>query len=230
MAIELPLFPLNVVLFPGMQLPLHIFEPRYRLMIKRCLENDRTFGVALIVEGEEGQMGTVPAPTGCSCEIMEASALPDGRMNLLALGRRRFHIVHMREMDDYLMGEIEWLDDEPSGMEASSHARKVQELLKRYLASLTDNTELVKMTLADLEIPDDPYALSMWVASLLALSNEQKQQLLMLTSTTDRLQVEHELLRRTELIQRAFAEHQQGETPDNGDSTEGPFSPFVSLN
>lgn len=228
MAIEMPLFPLNVVLFPGMQLPLHIFEPRYRLMINRCLEADRTFGVALIVEGEEGKSGTLPAPTGCSCEIMETVPFPDGRMNLLALGRRRFRILEMRDVDDYLIGEIEWLDDEPTDIDANEQARKVQDLLRRYLTSLTHNTALVNMTLEDLQIPDDPYALSMWVAALLALPNEQKQHLLGLTSTTTRLEVEHALLHRTELIQRAFAEHQSDS--ETGEAEEGPFAPFVSLN
>ncbi len=61
MSFELPILPLNVVLFPGMPLPLHIFEPRYRLMINRCIDANKVFGVAMLIEGQEGQSGTLPA-------------------------------------------------------------------------------------------------------------------------------------------------------------------------
>jgi Lon protease-like protein len=73
MSFELPLFPLDVVLFPGMPLPLHIFEPRYRLMIGRCLRNESEFGVALLIEGNAGESGTVPTQIGCSARILDVS-------------------------------------------------------------------------------------------------------------------------------------------------------------
>src|SRR4028119_1240665 len=108
MSFELPIFPLSVVLFPGMPLPLHIFEPRYRLMMSRVLDGDRTFGVALIVDGLEGFPSTLPAPIGCTAEIVEDTVLPDGRMNLQSEGRRRFRLLSVRGEDGYLIGTAEW--------------------------------------------------------------------------------------------------------------------------
>ena len=229
MSSELPLFPLNVVLFPGMQLPLHIFEERYRLMMRRCLEGDRCFGVALIIEGQEGEGGTVPASTGCSCEILETTTLPDGRINLMAHGRRRFRILTMREEDHYLVGTVEWLDDEPAGDRAEESALKVKTLLKGYLASLAHNTELTSLGLDELEIPDDPYSLSMWVAALIAIPNEQKQQLLVLGTTEERLDMEYQILFRSAIVQRAYEKRGPDANTTPEDET-GPFAQFASLN
>ena len=88
---ELALFPLFTVLFPGMPLHLHIFEPRYRLMIQRCLEANQPFGVVLIRKGEEA-MGPLAEPyiTGCTARIARTERLRDGSMNLTVLGEERF--------------------------------------------------------------------------------------------------------------------------------------------
>src|SRR5262249_39608867 len=77
---RVPLFPLNVVLFPGMPLPLHVFEPRYQEMVQACMESDRTFGVCLIRSGQEVGGPADPHPVGTTCEILEASSLGEGRM------------------------------------------------------------------------------------------------------------------------------------------------------
>ena len=229
MSSELPLFPLNVVLFPGMELPLHIFEPRYQLMMRRCLEGDRCFGVALIAQGQEGDGGTLPASVGCSCEIIETQNLPDGRINLMAQGRRRFRILTMREEDDYLIGNIEWIDDEPAGPTSGQLAVKVKSLLSGYLASLAHDTDLVKLGLEELEIPDDPYSLSMWVGALIAIPNEQKQQLLMLETTEARLELEYQILFRSAIVQRAY-EKRGPDTKTTPEDEKGPFAQFASLN
>ncbi|HEY0076538.1 MAG TPA: LON peptidase substrate-binding domain-containing protein, partial [Abditibacteriaceae bacterium] len=142
MSFELPLFPLNVVLFPGMMLPLHIFEPRYQLMINRCLETDKTFGVTLIAEGEEGQPNTVPSLVGTSAEILESTPFPDGRMNLQTIGRRRFRVLSVREEDDYLIGLVEWLDDIETERAVPAYTIKVRALLERYLKLLTLNAKV----------------------------------------------------------------------------------------
>lgn len=231
MSTEIPLFPLNVVLFPGMQLPLHIFEPRYRLMIKRCLEGDQQFGVALIEEGEEGQPGTVPAPAGCSCEIVESTAFPDGRMNIVTVGRRRFHILAVREEDDYLIGTVEWLDDAPTGTTAEQLADRVRGLLVGYLKTITNNTDISNIAIDELDVPNDPYNLSMWVAALLVISNEQKQHLLLLDCTEDRLEAEYALLARSAIIQRAFERREiQMAAQKSDEEPNGPFEAFASLN
>ena len=140
MTFELPIFPLGVVLFPGMPLPLHIFEPRYRLMMARCLEDDRTFGVAQISEGTEGQSGTVPCRVGCSAQILEVAPFADGRMNLQTLGMQRFEILELREHDEYLIGTCQWLEDEPMGDGIVRHAMSLRRALSRYFDALAKNT------------------------------------------------------------------------------------------
>ena len=241
MLFELPLFPLNVVLFPGMQLPLHIFEPRYRLMARRCLENDATFGVALLVEGVEGQGETIPAPVGCTAEIIESTPFPDGRLNLMTVGRRRFKVLSLREEDDYLIGTCQWLDDEstrqPNEMpvapkEETSRAERVREALRGYLKSLARNANLSPADVAGLDVPSDPYDLSMWIGALITLPNDQKQELLEMTSTPARLEIEHVFLRRGEIVQRAYARKilERPPSADEEDDFSGPFSQFLSLN
>src|SRR5205814_5524803 len=84
------LFPLNTVLFPGMPLPLHIFEERYKLMIGRCLEEERPFGVVLIQSGPEVGGTAVPHRVGTTAHIAAVRRLDDGRMNLIAIGQERF--------------------------------------------------------------------------------------------------------------------------------------------
>ena len=89
---ELPLFPLNTTLFPGGTLPLHIFEPRYRAMTRRCLEGDERFGVVLIAEGPEVGGRAVPHLVGTVARIALAETLEGGRYNLMTTGERRFAI------------------------------------------------------------------------------------------------------------------------------------------
>ena len=102
---EVPLFPLSVVLFPGMALPLHIFEPRYRDMMADCLADQAPFGVVLaIAEQPHGQ--EVPAKIGTLARIADYEQLPDGRYNLLALGTRRFQILETRHERPYLTGLV----------------------------------------------------------------------------------------------------------------------------
>ncbi|MBP7577749.1 MAG: LON peptidase substrate-binding domain-containing protein, partial [Candidatus Obscuribacter sp.] len=109
----LPLFPLpEVVLFPGSPLPLHIFEPRYIQMVNTIMESDKTFGV-LLYDPENSQARVI----GSSAEITEVIKLPDGRMNIMTEGRRRFRILRTIEDLPYLQGEVEWLEDLPSTKE-----------------------------------------------------------------------------------------------------------------
>lgn len=230
MSFEIPLFPLNVVLFPSMQLPLHIFEPRYRRMVRRCLENSRTFGVALIVSGEEGQSDTVPADVGCTAEIETVAEFPDGRLNLVTVGRRRFKVVALREEDDVWIGTCEWLEDEDE-RDAVTLAGAVRRALRRYLQTLTDASQ-GPVLLEELSVPITPYDLSMWIAALITMPNEQKQDLLATTSTQNRLDIEHSWLRRGEIVQRAFERLllQEDQAPNDDDDGPESYAPFISLN
>ena len=230
MSFEMPLFPLSVVLFPGMPLPLHIFEPRYRLMIERCLDNDSTFGVAQIIEGQEGYADTRPAPIGCAAEIIEVSPYADGRLNVQTLGTRRFEILSYREQDDYLVGTCQWLEDDGDEDGLVRASMRIRGLLSRYFDSLSLSTAL-PAELGDLDVPQDPYALSMFIAAIMTLPNNQKQTLLEMTSTKARLEVEEFLLERAEIVHRAYAARAaQGGVEPPIDNSLGHYAHFVSLN
>src|SRR4030042_688749 len=109
---SLPLFPLNTVLFPGTILPLHVFEERYKQMIGACLEENSRFGVVLIRSGDEvGGPPAEPHDIGTAARISGLERLPDGRMNLLAVGEERFRIVRLSRQEPYLVAEVEPLKD-----------------------------------------------------------------------------------------------------------------------
>lgn len=104
---RIPLFPLEVVLFPGTLLPLHIFEPRYKLMIRHCREKQLAFGVVLA-------KGEGIAPAGCTAEIMEeVKEYEDGKLDILTVGRRAFNILEVFEEKEYAEADVEYLEDEP---------------------------------------------------------------------------------------------------------------------
>src|SRR5688572_12794777 len=133
---ELPLFPLNTVLFPGMPLPLHIFEYRYREMIAFCSENEREFGVVLIKEGTEVGEPALPFDVGTLARIVGIERLEDGRMNIVTVGTRRFHLVSFSsEKQSYVVGDVEPLEDEDAeGSDTGALAEEIGGLLQRYVA------------------------------------------------------------------------------------------------
>jgi Lon protease-like protein len=103
--VRLPLFPLNVVLLPGVDLPLHIFEPRYRQMVRECLDTQTHFGMLLALPN--GIAGT-----GCTAEILEVvKRYPDGRSDILVVGRLPFRVVKLFDDEPLLRGEVDFLED-----------------------------------------------------------------------------------------------------------------------
>src|SRR6266487_1733603 len=111
---KLALFPLNTVLFPGMPLPLHIFEERYKLMIGRCIEEERPFGVVLIRSGPEVGGPATPHPVGTIAQIAGWKSLDEGRMNVIAVGQERFRIIEVVRLEPYLVARVTPLvDQEP---------------------------------------------------------------------------------------------------------------------
>jgi len=102
----LALFPLDLVLLPGVPLPLHIFEPRYKEMVKECLDHNRHFG---ILRNHDESLATI----GCTAEIINVlKTYPDGRMNILAEGKRRFEVLAINQERAFLQAEVYYLDDE----------------------------------------------------------------------------------------------------------------------
>jgi len=113
----LPLFPLDLVLFPGTPLPLHVFEPRYREMISECLDQKKAFGV---VRAKEDGVAEI----GCTAEIITlATKYPDGRMDIVTEGRERFEIMQVNQERSFLQAEVLYLQDEPGEATAEDVAQ-----------------------------------------------------------------------------------------------------------
>ena len=141
---EIPLFPLHTVLAPGIALPLHIFEPRYRTLVRHCLDNEAPFGIVLIREGSEvappdgAQANLSIAGVGTLAEIREAEKFSDGRWNLLVVGTSRFGVRNVfADRAPYLVADVELLPDEPSdAAEADELVLRVSRRFLRYLRLL----------------------------------------------------------------------------------------------
>ena len=115
MLTTLPLFPLNAVLFPGGPLKLRIFEPRYVDMIGRCMRENTSFGVAMLVEGSEAGRRARTAEMGTSARIVDFEKLQDGLLGITAIGERRFGIVSLAQQADALnVAQVNWLEAEPA--------------------------------------------------------------------------------------------------------------------
>ena len=193
MAIELPLFPLNVVLFPGAELPLHIFEPRYRQMINECYAQNLPFGVVL-ARPESEPLHEEPYPVGTMAEIEALDRMDDGRMNLIARGGQRFRILSQHRQKPYLSGIVEVYSDIAEARQAlSSVMHQASALFHSYLETL-----LAVIGRGELEftLPDDAEEFSHFIAHLIDVHDEQKQHMLELTSTRERLEEEVLILRR----------------------------------
>lgn len=185
---EVPLFPLNVVLFPGMALPLHIFEPRYRRMVADCLADHAPFGVVLALS-DSGHEHEVPAKVGTLARIADYEKLPDGRYNLLALGTRRFEILEVLHGRTYMTGRVRPLLDEDAGNDEpdlDGLVRQARDALKDYLRVVL---ALVGSEQRDIEIPDSATDLSFVIGMCLTCEDCDKQEMLELRSMPERLKV-----------------------------------------
>lgn len=168
----LPLFPLEVVLLPGTPLPLHIFEPRYKEMIGECIANDAPFGVVLALE--EGI-----ADVGCTAEIITVTKeYPDGRMDLIAEGRKRFEVLEINEERSFLRAEVLLVPDETGTAIEEEKVRAIQ--LHLEILSLAGAVQ-------DLSAADQNQ-LSFYLAGSLPLDLDFKQKLLTMRSEGERLQ------------------------------------------
>ena len=168
----LPLFPLEVVLLPGIPLPLHIFEPRYKEMIGECLANDAPFGVVRALD--EGI-----AEVGCTAEIITVTKeYPDGRMDLIAEGRKRFEVLELNQERSFLRAEVLLVPDEPNAAAQEEKVRAIQ--LHLEILSLAGAVQ-------DLSAADQNQ-LSFYLAGSLPLDLDFKQKLLAMRSEGERIQ------------------------------------------
>lgn len=216
----LPLFPLNTVLFPAMPLRLHIFEERYKQMIARCLAEDMHFGVVLIRQGSEVGAPAWPFEIGTTAQIISVERLFEGRMNLVAVGRRRFRVLDVQQNLPYLTGRVEYVphlvgERASIGQAADAVRRLFMDYLK-LMASLVD----AELNLE--ELPAEAASLAYAVATAMQVENDVKQAWLAADSVQQILESEAQLLPKEIARMRMFAAIEQERK--KGDQRIGPFS------
>jgi Lon protease-like protein len=220
---EIPLFPLpNLVLFPQVAVPLHIFEERYKLMINRCIDQADVFGLVLLREdaapAEEGEEPSEPAETaqgerengeseetihrvGVTARVVQVERLDDGRMNVLCAGESRFRIMEFTGRAPYWTAVVEFFEDDQDPEDQLRAAYERAGSLYRQAMELM--SELKETEIPASELPDSPLALSYMVSYVLDLPAVRKQELLETTSTFFRLEALSEDLERAVLQLRA---------------------------
>jgi len=184
---ELPIFPLPVVLFPGMPMPLHIFEPRYRKMLSDIRAGDNLFGLSYFDTGSSDSEVPPAGHIGCVAEVTETQALPDGRSNVLAVGVVRYQVEsYVERGDSYLVVRANYFEDDDEDEAAlAPRAREVAAMFMRVANAIRIiNDE--RGNLPDIS-DTEPQKLSFLVAAAMEIEVEQKQELLELRSTAERL-------------------------------------------
>jgi Lon protease-like protein len=195
MAVELPLFALNTVLFPHMPLALHVFEPRYRQMLEDCADRGTSFGVVAIAEGAEVGGGARPHAVGTLASVLTDDELEDGRHDLMVRGATRFRIEALRTDLPYLCAEAVWLTDEPGAPDdrLQALAQRTSEAFVQYANGLRT---LAGAENDEIELPEDAEQLAYLVCATMQVDTAQKQALLEEESTALRLRSCLRLLRR----------------------------------
>lgn len=183
---EMPLFPLNTVLFPHASLHLHVFEDRYREMVRMCLREDRPFGVVLIRSGDETGDFADPYLVGTACRIKQVRTFEDGQLEIEVVGERRFRIRDLDTTRAYLTGYVE-----PVIEHEIEESYRAEALLNRardeFEALIRRELEREEVSVRVL-FPSDPVVLSFMIANLLNIDNLKKQRLLETSDTLERFE------------------------------------------
>jgi Lon protease-like protein len=207
---RLPVFPLGTVLFPGLVLPLHIFETRYRALVRELIDSPaddpHEFGVVTLRRGAEAPAAeseedeeAEPAPVGrddlypvgCTAELRQVTELPDGRYDIMTVGRRRFTIRDVTQgTEPYLTAAVDWMPDDSSDDTAKLLAPRALAAFRTYLELLRPDSEVLDA------VPADPTVLSHLIAATAQLTTDERQLLLAAPDTTTRLRAELKLLNR----------------------------------
>ena len=186
---ELPLFPLGTVLFPGMQLPLQLFEPRYLQMFADITRDDSRFGVVLIKEGVEVGEPATPFEVGTVAQITQHENTADGRIMLMSMGQQRFKSLEVLQERPYMMARVELLP--PDLVESTVAGQLVQEKFLEYARLVAG---MANEWVRDIPFPEQPSELSYLVARNLEVSMPVKQGLLEMDTAEERLRAEVEIL------------------------------------
>ncbi len=210
---RIPLFPLGTVLYPGLMLPLHVFEERYRTLVTDLVERPdelgpRYFGVVAIRVGREvgadvftgADAAAALHEVGCTAELRTVEPHADGRFEIVTIGVRRFRVLELDTSRAYLQAQVEWLD-EPAGDAAAVLAASVLRQFGSYRDALLELQGLVR---ASEGLPDDPEVVSYLVAATMVLDLGDHQSLLAAPDTSTRLLLELGLLRRESALLRVL--------------------------
>ena len=206
----LPIFPLGTVLFPGAILPLHIFEDRYKQMMHFATENGNLFGLSYQSEAFVGRE-TPPEPgsVGCVAKIQAVMPLEEGKMNIISTGLVRYRIAELHQVTPFIIARVEaFTDDLEADEDMAALFESMFERCKKFLAAAQ---ALDESPTVDTDLPEDPEAFSLLIASALPIDNDAKQSLLEMTSTRTRLaRLRHHVIsaledynRRIEIQERA---------------------------
>ena len=198
----LPLFPLNTPLVPGLVLPLHIFEPRYRTLVRDLLdqpdEDAREFGVIAVRDGSDPGRDARQAlyPVGVATVLRQVEELPDGRFEIVTTGSRRFRVNELDTSAPLLRADVDFLDD-ITGPEDVPLAARVGRQFHEYRAALSGQ---VQADIDDEDVPTDPTVLSYLVTAAMVVPTAERQELLAAATTADRLRAALALLARENLL------------------------------
>jgi Lon protease-like protein len=198
MSETLPLFPLGTVLFPGLLLPLHIFEERYRQLIRdlQAGPEPHRFGVIAIRQGRETGVDGIRAlhEVGCTATMRQVKELEDGRYDIVTVGTHRFRLAGLDDAKPYLRGQVDMLTEVAGAADAAAQAaRVVRDLFRTYLSALAERGVT---QISAPELPDDPVTLSYLVAASMIIDLSDRQALLAGPDALHRLAAERALLSR----------------------------------
>jgi Lon protease-like protein len=184
---DLPIFPLGTVLFPGAILPLHIFEDRYKQMMRFAIENGERFGLSYHSEAFIGretppEIGSV----GCVAKINAVVPLEEGKVNVISTGVIRYRVIGLQQSEPFILARVEpFTDDLEPGADLNRIFHDISEVCKRFLEAAQELDETG--VLVNQQLPEDPEDFSLIISSILPIDNDSKQNLLEMTSTRLRL-------------------------------------------
>jgi ATP-dependent Lon protease len=183
---EIPLFPLpNLVLFPNIIVPLHIFEERYQIMINGCIDRDEVFGLVLLRSGANEESEETIHRVGVTARIVETERLDGGRLNILCEGEDRFRIHRFIERTPFWKAAVDFFED----VEYRSSQSLYDQVAELYKSVAEISAKLSGSGAPELSLPESPADLSYMVSFVLDIDSEEKQKLLEMTSTAERLRM-----------------------------------------
>lgn len=189
---QLPLFPLNTVLFPHVRMPLHIFEARYRDMLRDCLSADRRFGIVLIKSGQEVGSTATPYDVGTVANIKEVGTPRRRALPIIVEGEQRFRITSIDRVRTYMMADVELLADGRDEKTSDEITIAAHDASRHYISAAMASQGLYR---AKLEIPREPHRLADYMGGIATNAPERgRQRVLEAASLTDRLQAAIALL------------------------------------